>query len=228
MLDTIFFDLDDTILDFRRAEAEALRRALTEADAPADDGVLARYHAINAARWGLLEEGVLTREQVLLGRFDILFGELGLVRSAGRVCRCYEEYLAEGCWFVPGAEALLEDLAPRYALYLASNGTAAVQHRRLERAGILPWFQGVFISQEVGADKPSPAFFQRCFDAIPGFSRERAVMVGDSLTSDIRGGRDAGLRTCWFNPRGKPRRGDILPDYEVSALDQLPPLLETL
>lgn len=228
MLTTVFLDLDDTILDFTRAEAEALRRALTEADAPADAGVLARYHAINAAQWELLEEGVLTREQVLLGRFDILFGELGLTRSAREICERYEEYLGEGHWFVPGAEAVLSALAPRYELYLASNGTAAVQHRRLESAGILPWFKGVFISQELGADKPSPAFFQRCFDAVPGFSRDRAVMVGDSLTSDIRGGRDAGLRTCWFNPHGKPARADILPDYEVSALDQLPSLLETL
>lgn len=228
MLRTVFLDLDDTILDFTRAEAEALRRALREADAPWDDGVLARYHTINAAQWELLEQGVLTREQVLLGRFDILFGELGLRRSAREVCERYEEYLGEGHWFVPGAEAMLSALAPRYELYLASNGTAAVQHRRLESAGILPWFRGVFISQELGADKPSPAFFRRCFNAVPGFSRECAVMVGDSLTSDIRGGRDAGLRTCWFNPGGKPRRADIVPDYEISALDQLPALLETL
>ena len=91
MLRTVFLDLDDTILDFSRAEAAALRRALTEADVPADNAVLARYHAINAAQWELLEEGVLTREQVLLGRFDILFGELGLVRSAGEICGRYEE-----------------------------------------------------------------------------------------------------------------------------------------
>ena len=208
--------------------AAALRRALTEADIPADNAVLARYHAINAAQWELLEEGVLTREQVLLGRFDILFGELGLVRSAVEICGRYEEYLAEGHWFVPGAEALLEALAPRYDLYLASNGTAEVQYRRLESAGIKGYFRGIFISQDLGADKPSPAFFQKCFAAIPGFSRERAVMVGDSLTSDIRGGKNAGLRACWFNPRGKPPRADIVPDYEISALDQLPALLETL
>ncbi len=228
MLRTVFLDLDDTILDFSRAEAAALRRALTEAGVPADNAVLARYHAINAAQWELLEEGVLTREQVLLGRFDILFGELGLVRSAGEICGRYEEYLAEGHWFVPGAEALLEALAPRYDLYLASNGTAEVQYRRLESAGIKGYFRGIFISQDLGADKPSPAFFQKCFAAIPGFSRERAVMVGDSLTSDIRGGKNAGLRACWFNPHGKPPRADIVPDYEISALDQLPALLETL
>ena len=228
MLKTVFLDLDDTILDFARAEAQALRRTLTEADAPADDTVLARYHQINAAQWELLEEKVLTREQVLLGRFDILFGELGLVRSAREVCDRYEGYLAQGHWFIPGAEALLEALAPRYELYLASNGAAEVQYKRLESAGIARYFRGIFISGELGADKPSPAFFEKCFAAIPGFSWESAVMVGDSLTSDIRGGRDAGRRTCWFNPHGRPARADIVPDYEISALEQLPPLLETL
>lgn len=228
MLKTVFLDLDDTILDFTRAEAEALRRTLTEAGAPADDAVLARYHAINAAQWELLEDGLLTREQVLLGRFDLLFEELGLACSAREICERYEGYLAEGHWFIPGAEALLETLAPRYDLYLASNGAAEVQYKRLESAGIRRYFQGIFISQELGADKPSPAFFDRCFAAIPGFSRECAVMVGDSLTSDVRGGRNAGLRTCWFNPHGKPSREDIVPDYEIAALEQLPPLLETL
>lgn len=228
MLKTVFLDLDDTILDFARAEAAALRRALTEAEVPADDAVLARYHEINAAQWELLEEGRLTREQVLTGRFDILFKELGLVRSAREICGRYEGYLAEGHWFVPGAEALLERLASRYDLYLASNGTPEVQYKRLESAGIARYFRRIFISGEIGADKPSPVFFERCFAAIPGFSKETAVMVGDSLTSDIRGGRAAGLRTCWFNPRGKPARADIVPDYEISALDQLPPLLETL
>lgn len=228
MLKTVFLDLDDTILDFTRAEAEALRRALMEADVLADDTVLARYHAINAAQWELLEEGVLTREQVLVGRFDILFEELDLVRSAREVCERYEGYLEEGCWFIPGAEALLETLTPRYDLYLASNGAAQVQYRRLESAGIRRYFRGIFISQELGADKPSPAFFEKCFAAVPGFSKESAVIVGDSLTSDIRGGKNAGLRTCWFNPCGKPVRPGIVPDYEFTALDQLPPLLETL
>lgn len=228
MLKTVFLDLDDTILDFARAEAEALRKTLAEMDAPADSGVLSRYHAINAAQWELLEEGILTRQQVLVGRFDILFKELGLDRSAERTCERYESHLAEGHWFIPGAEALLEALFPRYDLYLASNGAPEVQHRRMESAGISRYFRKMFISQELGADKPSPAFFEKCFSAIPGFSRETALIVGDSLTSDIRGGKNAGIRTCWFNPHKRPSRPDIVPDYEITALEQLPPLLETL
>lgn len=228
MVTTIFFDLDDTLLDFTRAEAAALRRALTEAGVPAGQAVLERYHVLNQRQWELLEEGLLTRDQVLTRRFELLFRELGADASPRAVCERYEGYLAEGHYFIPGAPELLAALAPRYGLYLASNGAAAVQHSRLASAGILPCFRGVFISEEVGADKPSRAFFDRCFATIPGFSPDMALIVGDSLTSDIRGGRDAGLRTCWFDPSGKPTRPDIRPDYRITALSQLPPLLETL
>ena len=162
------------------------------------------------------------------GRFEILFRELGLVRDPAETCRRYEGHLAEGHIFLPGAPELLAALAPRYKLHLASNGASAVQRQRLESAGILPYFQNVFISEEMGADKPKPEFFHRCFAAIPGFDPAKALMVGDSLTSDIRGGRNAGIRTCWFNPKDKPVRPDIRPDYTVRALEELPPLLETL
>lgn len=228
MIKTIFFDLDNTLLDFTRAEAAALTRALRELDAPAEPWVLERYHVINQRQWELLEEGALTREQVLTGRFSILFRELGLARDPAQICGRYERYLSEGHWFVPGAEALLAELSPRYALYLASNGSAAVQHSRLKSAGIIPCFRDIFISQEMGADKPSPEFFRRCFAAIPGFEKETALMVGDSLTSDIRGGIRAGIRTCWFHPEGGPARPDIRPDHTITALEQLPKLLESL
>lgn len=228
MLKTIFFDLDDTILDFTGGEAHALGRALRQKGVEPAAAILERYHVINMRQWELLEEGRLTRDQVLVSRFQILFGELGLDRSGEEVCGLYESYLAEEHGFVPGALELLKALPDRYDLYVASNGAAAVQHRRLADAGIGRYFKGIFISEEMGADKPSPLFFDRCFAAIPGFSRETALMVGDSLTSDIRGGVNAGIRTCWFNPQGRPRRPDIVPDHEIRALDQLPALLEAL
>ena len=228
MLTTIFFDLDDTLLDFTKAEAVALRKALTEVGAPAGDVVLDRYHVINQRQWELLEEGVLTREEVLTSRFAILFGELGVDADPRDTCDRYEGHLAEGYWFRPGAEDLLRQLAPRYDLYLASNGAAAVQHSRLKSAGIAPYFKKIFISEEMGADKPSRAFFDACFAAIPNYDRATALMVGDSLTSDIRGGINAGIRTCWLNDREKPSRPDIVPDYTIKSLAELPDLLEKI
>ena len=112
------------------------------------------------------------------------------------------------------------------AMALAALEDTTVQHPRLDDSGIRPYFKGIFISEELGADKPSKSFFDACFAAIPGFRTEEAVMVGDSLTSDIRGGRDAGLRTVWFNPQGREPRADIRPDYTIHALSELPSLLE--
>ena len=228
MITTILFDLDDKLLDFTKAEAIALRRALEEAGLPAGKDVLDRYHVINRRQWELLEEGLLTREQVLVRRFQLLFEELGVKADPKAVCEQYETYLAQGHWFVPGAPELLRVLAPRYELYLASNGASFVQRRRLESAGITGYFQGIFLSEEVGADKPQRAFFETCFASIPHFQKETALMVGDSLTSDIRGGKNAGIRTCWFAPQGQPARPDIRPDYRICALEELPALLETL
>ncbi|MDE7261459.1 MAG: YjjG family noncanonical pyrimidine nucleotidase [Oscillospiraceae bacterium] len=225
MLKTIFFDLDDTLLDFTRSEAAALRRTLTEIGAPAGDAVLHRYHAINAAQWALLERGELTRDQVLIRRFALLFEELDLTYDPERVCARYEGYLKEGHWLLPGVPALLDVLAPRYDLYIVSNGSTAVQNRRLDASGLRPWFHGIFISEEIGFDKPSSDFFSACFAQIPDFSKETALLVGDSLTADIQGGQNAGLRTCWFNPERRSRRADIRPDYEIAALEELPDLL---
>ena len=226
MLKHIFLDLDDTILNFTAGEAKALTQALREAGIEPTVAVLDRYHLINIAHWELLEEGRLTREEVLVQRFQQLFRELNLPYSGAAVNDRYEHLLSRQHDFIPGAKQLLKDLSPRYDLYLASNGAAAVQHPRLDDSGIRPYFKVIFISEELGADKPSKAFFDACFAAIPGFRTEEAVMVGDSLTSDIRGGRDAGLRTVWFNPQGREPRTDIRPDYTIHALSELPSLLE--
>lgn len=224
----LFLDVDDTLLDFHKAEAIALARALAAMGVEPRPEILSRYSQINARQWELLEEGLATREQVLLRRFELLFEELGLDRSGAEARDRYETNLAQGHYFIPGAPELLEALWGRARLFIVSNGTAAVQEGRLGSAGIGKYFEAVFISEEVGFDKPSRAFFDRCFAQIPGFDRERALIVGDSLTSDIRGGRNAGIKTCWFNPRGKPPRPDIRPDYEISALSQLPELVEEL
>ena len=228
MVKTVFLDLDDTILDFRQAEANAIAKTLRQAGLDSGPAVCARYHAINKRHWELLEEGKITRAQVKTLRFEQLFRELGVECDGGAICRAYEENLAQGAFFVPGALELLEALSPHYDLYIASNGGAYVQNSRLNTAGIRKFFKGQFISEEMGANKPGQAFFERCFAAIPGFSPETAVMVGDSLTSDLRGGRNVGIRTIWFNPEGRPGRADIRPDHEIRSLSQLPGLLERL
>ena len=224
----VLFDLDDTILDFHTAEKTALSKTLRELGLEPREEILRRYSAINRRQWELLEEGKQTREQTLTRRFELLFAEYGLDRPGPLARDLYEGHLAVGHWFIPGAEELLRTLHGRYALYLVSNGSAAVQEGRLKSAGIAPLFEDIFISEDLGADKPSAAFFDRSVGRIPGFDRRRALLVGDSLTSDIRGGINAGIRTCWFNPRREPPRADIPSDFEIHALTELPPLLVRL
>ena len=224
----LFFDLDDTLLDFHKAEAWALRQALSRSGITPTDAIAARYSEINQSQWELLEEKKLTREQVLIRRFQLLFQELGVDASCEETQHCYENMLAKGHDFMPGAPELLETLKGSYQLYLVSNGTAMVQDCRLRDSGIEKYFQGIFISERIGVDKPQKEFFDRSFATIPDFDPGQAMIIGDSLTSDIRGGNNAGIQTCWYNPKHKPRRADIHVDYEISDLMELPKLLETL
>ena len=224
----VFLDIDDTLLDFRKAEAIALSKALQDMDLEPAEATIARYSQINRQQWELLEEGLLTREQVLLRRFELLFAELGVARSAERIRDLYEGYLAIGHHFMPGAPELLEALHGRCRLFIASNGTAKVQASRIASAGIGPYFERIFVSEEMGHEKPSRAFFAACFAQISGFAAERAIIVGDSLSSDVRGGKNAGILSCWYNPDAKAPREEIRPDYVIGSLGELPALLARL
>ena len=228
MIEFLFLDMDDTILDFHKAEGIALRKTLQSFGLTPTDHVCARYTKINREHWQRLENRELTREQVVVGRFATLFREFGMDVDAYAVAMAYEGNLSQGHYFMPGAEEALQRLSQKYKLYLASNGTSRVQWPRLESAGIRGYFQDIFISQDMGADKPSREYFESCFARIEGFDVSRAMMVGDSLTSDIRGGLNAGMRTCWINARKENSREDIPADYQIEYLHQLEALLETL
>lgn len=228
MIEFLFLDLDDTILDFHKAERIALSKTLRQFGLEPTDEVLSRYHVINIAHWQKLERKELTREQVLVGRFRVLFEEFGIDADAAAVKNSYEHNLSIGHYFLPGAQEAVERLSRKYRLFLASNGTDVVQHSRLTSADLYKYFEGIFISQEVGHDKPSPEYFDACFSRIPGFDVTKSMMVGDSLTSDILGGLRAGMHTCWINPAHAPGRPDIVPEYQLEALSQLEAMLETL
>ena len=228
MIEFLFLDLDDTILDFHKAERIALSKTIRQFGVEPTEEVLHRYHVINKWHWEQLEQGKLTREEVLQNRFGVLFEELGVAADKEACARAYEKNLSIGHFFLPGAEEAVDRLSKKYRLFLASNGTASVQHGRMTSANLYRFFEKVFVSQEIGHNKPSKAYFDGCFAQIPGFEPEKAIIVGDSLTSDILGGINAGIRTCWVNPGHAPARADIQPDYEIEALPQLEALLEAL
>ena len=225
MIEFLFLDLDDTILDFHKAERISISKTFQTFGLEPTEAVLDRYHVINRQHWERLEKGELTREQVLQGRFEVLFREMGRRADAAAIARTYEHNLYIGHYFLPGAREALDALGKHCRLYLASNGTASVQQGRLTSAGLYPVFEKVFVSQELGFNKPSIEFFNACTRQIPGYDPKKAMMVGDSLTSDIQGGINAGMATCWVNPTHAPGRPDIRPDYEITALSELEGLL---
>ena len=228
MIEFLLLDLDDTILDFHKAERIAIAKTFQDFGVEPTEEVLHRYHLINKSCWERLERKEWTREQVLVNRFSLLFDEVGVKADATACARAYERNLSIGHYFLPGALEAVESLSKKYRLFLVSNGTASVQKGRLTSANLYPYFEKVFVSQEVGHNKPAPEYFEKVFAQIPGFDRSRAIIVGDSLTSDILGGIHAGIATCWVNPGHLPKREDIPADYEIEGIHQLEALLETL
>lgn len=228
MVEFLFLDLDDTILDFHKAEQIAIGKTFRQFGLDPVESVLSRYSQINREHWERLEKKELTREEVLVGRFAVLFSEYNISVDPERVARCYEDNLSIGHYFLPGAEEALQSLSKKYKLYLASNGTAKVQAGRLASADISHYFQEIFVSQEIGANKPDKLYFDRCADRIPGYDPRKAMIVGDSLTSDIQGGINAGMQTVWINPHHRPCLPHIVPDYELASIGQLENLLDSL
>ena len=227
MVEFLFLDLDDTILDFHKAERIAIAKTIRDFGVEPTEEVLHRYHIINKWHWEQLELGKMTRAEVLVNRFGVLFDRLGKNVDPEACAKAYEKNLSIGHYFLPGAEEAVDRLSKKYRLFLASNGTASVQKGRMTSANLYRFFEQVFVSQEIGHNKPSLDYFYACFDRIEGFDPKKAIMVGDSLTSDIRGGINAGIRTVWVNP-AHGSCGDIRPDHEIEALHQLEALLENL
>ena len=226
-IEFLFLDLDDTILDFHKAERIAIAKTIREFGVEPTEEVLDQYHWINKWHWEQLEKGTQTRAEILVNRFAVLFERLGKTVDAAACAKIYEKNLSIGHYFLPGAEEAVKVLSKKYRLFLASNGTAVVQKGRMTSANLYRFFEQVFVSQEIGHNKPSKEYFDACFGRIPGFDPAKAMIVGDSLSSDIKGGINAGIKTVWVNPEHKDC-GSIKPDYEIEALSQLEELLGSL
>ena len=228
MFEILFIDLDDTILDFKMQERVAIEKTLQEAGITPTPEICAQYSRINDMHWKQLEQGEITRDQVLYGRFQVLFEQLGVRRDPKQTSEAYMRHLSDGHWFLPGAEAAIASLSKKYRLFLASNGTTVVQEKRLESAGIGKYFENIFISQNAGFNKPAKEYFDYCFARISNFDPAKTMIAGDSLSSDIRGGQNVGIATCWVNPQHKICTLEKQPDYEIESITQLEALLESL
>lgn len=220
----ILLDMDGTLLDFEKCESNALETIFARYGYPYSPEIRSRYNTINSRLWKEYEEGTISKSIIHSTRFEELFQEIGI---QGDGLAFNQEYLAElgKNWYpIDGAREVCRLLSSRFRLYLATNGVGMAQRSRAQGSGILPYLEGMFISQEIGAQKPLTAFFEYAASHISGFRKEETLIVGDSLTSDMKGGLNFGLDVCWFNPRRLENPGLPL-TYEIHSLWELPPLL---
>ena len=216
MKNIFLLDLDDTLLDFLRAERVNLKRALAEFGIFADEKKLARFHEINDALWKALERGETTRERILVERFEIFLRECGYPADARAVAENYFSGFPDICFPFDGAVGFLQKLAARGRVYIVTNGSKNIQIRHIEDAGFAPFLSGSFISQDIGVNKPDLRFADYVEAHIDDYARERAVWMGDSITSDKLCAERRGIDFVLYAPRGIPAgyKGAVAENYE--------------
>lgn len=219
--EVILFDVDGTLLDFDKAEERGIEALLGHFGVPVCEENKEKYHVLNQSYWQRLELGELTRDQVLSLRFEEYFGDFGIKVDGMEVDGLYRKELDNSAILIDGAIEILTYLKEKYSLYVVSNGVATTQYRRLGAAGLDQYFDGIFISEEAGCQKPQAGFFEYCFEKMGRRDAENMLIVGDSLTSDIRGGNGSGIDTCWFNPRSLANMAGVKVDYEIRELAEL-------
>ncbi|MBD8076123.1 YjjG family noncanonical pyrimidine nucleotidase [Bacillus thuringiensis] len=223
---TLLFDVDDTLLDFQKAEKVALRVLFEEKGIPLTDEIEARYKKINKGLWDAFEKGELSSNEVVNTRFSLLFKEYGEEVDGILLENNYRNYLEEGNQLMQGAFEFINQIQGEYELYIVTNGVSKTQDKRLRNAGLHSLFKDVFVSEDTGFQKPMKEYFDYVFERIPNFAPEEGLIIGDSLSADMKGGYVAGIDTCWFNPERKLNDSGIIPTYEVHNFEELEALLK--
>ena len=227
MIRFLLWDVDGTLLDFKAAQKAALQRLFPVFGfGECDEEMVKRYSLINDKYWQKLERGEIDKQQCLVGRYEEFFAKEGLdPKRAAEFNERYLNALPDTIIYRDDSLEIVRSLIGKVKQYIVSNGTTVVQNRKLKESGFAELMDGVFLSEALGAEKPSPAFFEKVFDAIGPVDRSEVMIVGDSLTSDIQGGINAGIVTCWYNPFRHPRPEGYVIDHEIADLHEIYDLL---
>ena len=222
----ILFDADNTLLNFDAAESKALADTLVNYGIEPDAETVQTYRTINEELWRQLEKGQLRREKLMSERFTRFLKAIDAAGDGAEMNRYYLEQLSlHPDLASPEVLDVLRELSEVATLAVVTNGFQKVQSRRLAESGVGNFLEDVFVSEKMDAEKPNRKIFDAALRALGVENREHVLMVGDSLTSDVQGGINAGLDTCWFNPHHQENPGKILPTYEISSLEELYPLV---
>ncbi len=221
MIKAVFIDVDDTLLDFRACAKQAMQETMKECGMVYEESMFPVFWRINNELWRAIERGELTREGLWEIRWNRIFAELGIEADGPAFETAFHDKLAVSAVEVEGARDIMAYLASRYRVFVTTNAPHFQQVTRLTSAGMMQYVEGVFTSEKIGASKPSKKFFAACFEEIDDILPAETVIIGDSLTADIRGGEGFGMKTCWFNPFGKEAPADITIDYMVHTLAEI-------
>ncbi len=219
------FDADGTLFDFDQAAAYALKTTFHQYELPYETQYIERYLDINRSVWALFEKGEISAAELKSLRFARFLESLGRKADPVQMNEDYLGHLADGSMLLDGAKELVENLHWKVQMMLITNGFKKVQRPRLQRSGIEQYFESVVVSDEVGAAKPDPEIFEHSFSTMGDPNKEDVLIIGDSLSSDIKGGNNFGIDTCWYNPNQKSRPDQMPITHTISNLAELPALL---
>ena len=217
---TLLFDIDGTLLDFKKAEDYAMHKTFSDHHLELTSEIFEIYEEINSKLWKDFELGLIDKKTVVYTRFVKLFNELGIEEDGVAFEDEYQWNLGHGAYLIKHAIEILEYLSKKYDLYVVTNGVASTQYNRLKLLDLNKYFK------DIGYQKPKIEFFDYCFRHIEHFDKDKALIIGDSLTSDMQGGINAQIDTCWYNPNEYINNTNIKPTYEIKSLFQLRELLK--
>jgi putative hydrolase of the HAD superfamily len=226
--DLILFDADETLFDFKKSEKEAFRNTIIEFNMEYDENHhLKIYQLVNTAIWKEFEEGLITQEKLKVERFKRLSEMLKVNFDCVLFAKTYMKHLANASFLYEDSQELIESLHKHYLLAIVTNGLKDVQDNRIRKSVISKYFKDIIVSEEVGVSKPNPKIFEYVFKSTGHIEKSKILIVGDSLTSDIQGGINFGIDTCWYNPNKIINETGIKPNYEITKLTELKNFLLT-
>ena len=217
----LLFDADNTLFDFEAANHNAFAGVCEYCGLVYSEELYEFYESINRPLWHQLDLGEVTKEFLVVERFRRFLAQKGIDRDPAECNRIQLAGLGSSTALLPHALEVVKKLAQTHKLYIVTNAVASVQRSRLANSAIAPYITAAFISEEAGAAKPSRAYFDYVMARIDGITPDNCLVIGDSLSSDIKGANNAGLPACWYNLKGDPRPADLSIDYEIRDLREL-------
>ena len=217
----LLLDIDDTLLDFGANEADSLSKLFRRHGYAFTEELFRVYNSVNKKLWSDYEKGHIPMDHIMSTRFAETLRRLGKDEDGAAWEKEYRELLGSGCQLMDGALELCQRLSVSHRLFVVTNGMEETQVSRLKQSGLYEFFEGFFYSQSVGFQKPSMEFFDYVMGHIKDFNKEETLMIGDSLTTDIKGGRMAGIDTCWINTKAQEAPADMQSTYTITCLEEL-------